>query len=119
MSARASRTFFRPRFGLFICWLLMSVSCVVIEPGDNVWKPQDGILRLWGFAPGPSGPVSVEAMNSSNGWEQVASGTTTNRITYTGTRSGYYWELAVNIDTLAPKFKFGGSVRLRAKAVQY
>jgi hypothetical protein len=93
----------------------MIASCV-IEPSDNIWKPQDGNVKLFGFAPGPSGAVSLEAINSSNTWEVIASGTTTSRITYTGTRSGYYWELAVNIDSMPARFKVAGRVRLRAKA---
>lgn len=115
MSPVASIPSLAARFGLFLLCMLTVASCV-LEPSDTIWKPADGNVKLFGFAPGPTGAVSIEAINNSNTWEVVASGTTAARITYTGQRSGYYWQLNVNINGLATRFKIGGRVRLRAKA---
>lgn len=104
----------RARAGLLIACLVALSGCV-IEPEDSIWNPPGGSLKLWGFNQFAASAVTIEAINTSNAWEVVASTTTTSRITYTGTRSGYYWEVYVNINNLAARFKIGGQVRLRAK----
>jgi hypothetical protein len=101
---------------MLIAWLLVVSACVV-EPTDNNFAPTDGIQKLWGFVlEAPGAAISIEAINSSNVWEVVATGVASTRVTHTGTSSGNYWELTVNVRTLPARFQVGGRVRLRAKA---
>ena len=117
MSTLASRHSARSRVGLMIACILAVSGCTgaVIEPTDSVSAPASGPLKVWGFTLDPSIGVSIEAINSSNGWESVGAGTSATRKTYTGNKSGYYWEVDVYPRNLATRFKVAGQVRLRAK----
>ena len=117
MSTLALRHYLRSRVGVLIACMLVISGCtgVIIEPTDNVGLPASGLLEVRGYTVDPSTTVSIEAINSSNAWETIGTAMSGTRKTYTGTKSGYYWELAFYPRSLAARFRVAGKVRIRAK----
>lgn len=81
-----------------VFWLLATLAMLgagcqpaLIEPLDEAQFDRSNI-RFWGYAGSPGESISVEAQNSSNGWEPLVTVTSTTVPTHTGGLTGYAFE---------------------------
>jgi hypothetical protein len=87
--------------------LALGSACqaVVLEPVDESTY-YGGNIRFWGYSPSPGETVSIQAQNTSAGWETLTTTTSSLVPTHTAGSTGYMfegWYYGPNIPT---RFRF-------------
>jgi hypothetical protein len=102
MQTYKSRNLF---WALLVALALMTSACagIVVSPIDETVVA--GTTRFWGYAIQPGQSLQLEALNTSNVWEVLASTTSGSTPTYAGTQTGYYFELSYNPVTAPTRFR--------------
>jgi hypothetical protein len=83
--------------------LLGACTGIVVEPDDD--QTVTGMTKFWGYSAVPDQEVHLEAQNTQGQWESVAVVTSLDVPTYTGTKTGYYYEISYDPTVIAARFR--------------
>jgi hypothetical protein len=83
---------------------LLASACagIVVEPADETTVP--ATATFWGYAPSAGQNLQLEALNSSNQWEVVATMTSGSTPAHVGYHTGYKFSVSYNVRNSPTRF---------------